>query len=196
MTVPNDPSPLATEQVFRESGKLSDRIDWQGDALTFIGRRLDILGAGFAALSEKQEGDIKRLSSEMEWSNRSADIALKSHADIHALSEKHVDIAREQQQLKNDAQNNWHTRQADDRREYAQKENVAVEVHGLRAQIEKNDSRIRELELGLRAVLSEDSGAAGKQRSGQATVQQLAAVVGMIVAVVSIIIAVVLANAT
>lgn len=189
-----DPSVLATEQLFRESGKLGERIDRQDVWLTAVDQRADNLGSTIAALASKQDGDIKRLSSEIAWSNRAVDAGLKSHAEVHALNEKHVDIAREAQEHRNQALNNERARQSERDKEFARSETMTVEVNGLRSQIDRNEERIRQLELGQRAILAEDSGAAGSKRSGQATVQQYASIVGAIVAVVAVIATIIIAN--
>ncbi len=149
-----------------------------------------------AGIRERLVGDIKRLETLHASVVREVNNAKTTHDELHKLDHEHLTVAREAQEHRNQALNNERARQSSRDAEFARAETVNVEVGALRSQIEKNEIRIRELELGQRAILSEDSGAQGSKRSGQATVQQLMGAVGLIVAVVAIIVTIVIANIT
>lgn len=156
--------------------------------------RIIQLFADVSALRERLQGDIRRLETMHESVVREVNNAKISHDEVHTLNDKHVDIAREAQEYRNQALNNERARQSERDKEFARAETVVVEVVGLRSQLDRNESRIRELELGQRAILAEDSGAQGHKRSGQATTQQYASIIGAIVAVIAVIATIIIAN--
>ncbi len=152
------------------------------------------LESDVAALREQMRGDIRRLETLHAGVIREVDNAREAHDKLHMIEDKHLDVAREAQEHRNQMLTQERERQMLRDDKFAQKETMETAMVAIRRSIDENGSRIRELELSQRSSSGEKVGAVEYRKDGQASQAQVVSYAMAALALIAIIATVLVAN--